>query len=57
MVTAGQSALVTGASGFIGGHLVRRLAAHGCRVTCLVRATSHVDELRALGANLEEDRK
>jgi nucleoside-diphosphate-sugar epimerase len=48
--TAGQSVLVTGASGFIGGHLVRRLIACGCRVSCLVRATSRVDELRSAGA-------
>ena len=52
MLTAGQSVLVTGASGFIGGHLVRRLIARGCRVSCLVRATSRVDELRAAGAEL-----
>jgi len=50
--TAGQSVLVTGASGFIGGHLVRRLTALGCRVYCLVRATSRVDELRLAGAQL-----
>jgi len=50
--TAGQSVLVTGASGFIGGHLVRRLTARGCRVSCLVRATSRVDELRSAGAQL-----
>ena len=50
--TAGQSVLVTGASGFIGGHLVRRLTARGYRVSCLVRATSRVDELRAAGAAL-----
>ncbi len=50
--TAGQSVLVTGASGFIGGHLVRRLTALGCRVSCLVRATSRVDELRLAGAQL-----
>ena len=47
-----QSVLVTGASGFIGGHLVRRLTAHGCRVSCLVRASSRVDELRVTGARL-----
>jgi len=49
---AGQSVLVTGASGFIGGHLVRLLTARGCRVACLVRATSKVEEMRAMGAEL-----
>ena len=48
--TAQQSVLVTGASGFIGTHLVRRLVARRFRVSCLVRATSHIDELRAAGA-------
>jgi dihydroflavonol-4-reductase len=48
--TAQPSALVTGASGFIGAHLVRRLIARGFRVSCLVRATSRVDDLRAAGA-------
>jgi dihydroflavonol-4-reductase len=51
-LTAGRPVLVTGASGFIGGHLVRALVARGCRVSCLVRATSRVDALRALGAHL-----
>ena len=51
MIPAAQpSALVTGASGFIGTHLVRRLVARGFRVSCLVRATSQVDKLRAAGA-------
>jgi nucleoside-diphosphate-sugar epimerase len=50
--TDGQSVLVTGASGFIGGHLVRRLTARGCRVSCLVRATSRVGDLHAAGARL-----
>ena len=42
--------LVTGASGFIGRHLVRRLIERGDRVSCLVRATSRIDELRSSGA-------
>lgn len=50
--TAGQSVLVTGASGFIGGHLVRRLTALGCRVYCAVSAVSRVDELRLAGSQL-----
>lgn len=49
---SGQPVLVTGASGFIGGHLVGRLIARGCRVTCLVRATSHVGDLRLAGATI-----
>jgi len=44
--------LVTGASGFIGRHLVQRLIERGCRVSCLVRATSRIDELRSAGAQL-----
>lgn len=44
--------LVTGASGFIGRHLVRRLIERGDRVTCLVRTTSRIDELRAAGVGL-----
>ena len=42
--------LVTGASGFIGRHLVRRLIERGDQVSCLVRATSCTDELRSVGA-------
>ncbi len=41
--------LVTGASGFIGGRLVRRLVERGARVVCVVRAGSRVDELRGAG--------
>lgn len=38
--------LVTGASGFIGGHLVAALSAQGAEVHCLVRPTSRLDRLR-----------
>ena len=44
--------LVTGATGFIGGHLAQRLVAEGERVRCLVRPTSDTALLRALGVEL-----
>ena len=47
-----QPVLVTGASGFIGLHLVRLLVARGRAVSCLVRPTSQVEELLAAGAEL-----
>jgi len=47
-----QSVLVTGASGFIGRHLVQRLIDRGCQVSCLVRATSHIDGLWSSGVQL-----
>jgi|SRR5215207_170531 len=40
MPFSGQPVLVTGAGGFIGGHLVARLAAEGARVRALVRYNS-----------------
>lgn len=40
---AGSSALVTGAGGFIGGHLVERLVRDGVRVRALVRYNSRND--------------
>lgn len=43
------NALVTGASGFIGYHLSKLLVARGDTVTCLVRPTSNISRLRALG--------
>lgn len=43
---AKTSALLTGASGFIGAHLVRRLSEEGWRVSCLIRSASRADELR-----------
>ena len=49
---AEQSVLVTGGTGFIGAHLVRALIGRGCPVSCLVRKTSRVDELRVAGARL-----
>jgi len=47
-----QPVLVTGASGFIGRHLVQRLLPRGCRVSCLVRATSHIGDLKSAGVHL-----
>ncbi len=41
--------LVTGASGFVGFHLVRALRQRGVQVDCLVRRTSKVAHLEALG--------
>jgi len=42
---------VTGATGFLGGHLVEALVARGDDVTCLVRETSKCDLLEALGVS------
>jgi len=44
--------LVTGASGFIGLHLVEALLRRGHRVRCLVRSASNVSALRELGVDL-----
>jgi len=41
--------IVTGATGFIGGSLVRRLMDKGHAVVCLVRETSNTEKLRDLG--------
>jgi dihydroflavonol-4-reductase len=43
---------ITGASGFIGKHLVRRLAQTEHEMVCLVRKTSDVSELESCGASL-----
>lgn len=40
--------LVTGATGFIGSHLVKRLIDYGHYVRCLVRETSNLTELKKL---------
>ena len=44
--------LVTGGSGFIGGHLVRQLRAGGVDVRALVRESSRIDELKSFGVEL-----
>jgi len=44
--------LVTGASGFVGSHLVEALVARGDTVSCLVRRTSQIDLLERLGVRL-----
>lgn len=44
--------LVTGATGFVGRHLVRRLVEEGRSVTCLVRKASDVKFLEELGVEL-----
>ncbi len=46
------TALVTGATGFIGSHLVERLIAAGYRVRCLVRPSSSLSHLKVLPVEL-----
>lgn len=48
----GKRVLVTGASGFIGGHVCEALLARGAVVRAMVRRTSDVDLLRSLGVEL-----
>jgi dihydroflavonol-4-reductase len=43
---------ITGGTGFIGSHLVRRLAAAGYRLRCLARASSRREGLAAAGAEI-----
>jgi NAD(P)-dependent dehydrogenase (short-subunit alcohol dehydrogenase family) len=44
--------LITGATGFIGGHVAERLASDGHQLHCLVRETSRLEILEPLGAEL-----
>lgn len=43
--------LITGATGFVGGYLVKELAAQGHEITCLVRKTSNVGKLKNFDVN------
>ena len=47
-------ALVTGATGFVGGRLAQRLAADGVEVRCLVRDGGRARHLAAAGHELHE---
>lgn len=50
--TSLRRAVVTGATGFVGGGLLRALRARGVEVTCLVRGSSDPGPLQALGARV-----
>lgn len=41
--------LVTGGTGFVGSHLVKRLASERIQTRCLVRKTSDTQKLKELG--------
>lgn len=49
---AGRKAYVTGATGFIGGAVARRLVEEGAEVTCLVRPGTPAAHLERLGARV-----
>ncbi|GAH69210.1 unnamed protein product, partial [marine sediment metagenome] len=47
-----MKALVTGGSGFTGGHLVKKLLDRNINVRVLARPTSKIDNLKKLGAEI-----
>jgi nucleoside-diphosphate-sugar epimerase len=47
MTMSDQRALVTGGSGFVGGHVVAALLAHGHRVRATVRSPARAEAVRA----------
>lgn len=49
-----MTALVMGATGFVGCHVARQLAAHGEKMRLLVRASSRRDNIEALDSRLVE---
>lgn len=52
MAGTAMKMLVTGANGFTGGHLARRLLADGHQVRALVRPGANTDALRAAGIEI-----
>ena len=47
-----KTVFLTGATGFIGRHLVDRLLARGCAIRCLVRSPDRAGHLRRDGVRL-----
>jgi nucleoside-diphosphate-sugar epimerase len=54
IIAAGDTVLVTGATGFLGSRLIQALADHGVsRIRCFVRPSSDVSKLKRLAASHE----